>query len=92
MRLFKIVIFDLTLGFFNTYPPIYFFQYYPKFERNLRSKALYRNFWRYFRSIFRFTEAEVRKQVLAFVPAAISELLKRFPSTEGFIKNVMSIF
>ena len=25
------------------------------------------------------------KQVLAFVPAAISELLKRFPSTEGFL-------
>ena len=58
----------------------------------------------YFRSIFRFTEeeAEVRKQVLAFVPAAISKLLKRFPSTEGFlwvkllceffIKNAMSIF
>ena len=63
------------------------FQYYPKFERNIRSKALYPNFWRYFRSIFRFTEeeAEVRKQVLAFVPAAISELLKRFPSTEGFL-------
>ena len=28
---------------------------------------------------------EVLKQVLAFVPAAISELLKRFPSTEGFL-------
>ena len=87
MRLFKIVIFHRTLGFLNTYPPI-FFKYYPKFERNIRSKALYPNFLRYFRSLFLFTEeeeAEVRKQVLAFVPAAISELLKRFPSTEGFL-------
>ena len=64
-----------------------FFQYYPIFERNIPSKALYPNFLRYFRSIFRFTEeeAEVRKQKLAFVPAAISKLLKRFPSTEGFL-------
>ena len=64
-----------------------FFQYYLRFERNIRSKALYPNFWRYFRSIFRFTdeEADVRKQVLAFVPAAISELLNGFPSTEGFL-------
>ena len=64
-----------------------FFQYYPKFDRNIRSKALYPNFWRYFRSIFCLAEeeAEVRKQVLAFVPAPISELLNSFPSTEGFL-------
>ena len=33
-RLFKTVMFHLTLGFLNTYPPMFFFQYYPKFFMN----------------------------------------------------------
>ena len=85
MRLFKIVILHLTLGFLNTSLPIFFFNTI----RNLNVISGVKRYIRIFDVIpkYSFTEeeAEVRKQVLAFVPAAISELLERFPSTKGFL-------
>ena len=89
MRLFKIVIFRLKLGFLSIYLPIFFFQNYPKLERNILSEALYPNFWRYIRIIFRFTkkEAEVRK-ALPFGPARYIRSLRRYtPQQIGFSKN-----
>ena len=46
---FKTLIFRLKLGFLNTYPQIYFFQYYPKLWCNIRSKALYPNFGAFYK-------------------------------------------
>ena len=78
MRLFKIVIYCLKLGFLSIYIP----KFFSETIRNLDviwSKALYPKFGRYIRIIFCFTkeEAEVRKQALPFVPARYIRSLRR---------------
>ena len=89
MRLFKIVIFRLKLGFLGIYLPIIFFQNYPKLGRNILSKTLYPNFWRYIRIILRFTKEEVEaEKALPFGPARYIRSLRRYtPQQIGFSKN-----
>ena len=58
-----------------------FFQYYPKFERNIRIFDVISEIY----SVSLRRRRKFENKVLAFVPAAISELLKHFPSTEGFL-------
>ena len=86
MRLFKIVIFRLKLGFLSIYPPIIF----SKSLRNLDviwSKALYPSFnvISELYSVLLKEVAEVRKKALPFVPARYIRSLRRYTAQQiGF--------
>ena len=85
MNLFKILIFCLISGFLNTYPPIFCFHTIQMFDVTFEVKCYIRIFEviSELYCIFLRRRQRFNNKRSPLSQHATSELLKRFPSTEG---------